>query len=68
MPLRSEPGTRLELEARFVLLSAEIQQLRLLGSDDPRRDALGPKIDEAAELLERIGELIDQQQPLADQL
>jgi hypothetical protein len=42
------------LNARFLMLTAEIERLRRLGPDDQLRKALGPKIDEAAGVLERI--------------
>jgi hypothetical protein len=54
MPTAKELGTRLKVKARFLSLTAEIERLRSLGPDNPLREALGPKIDEAAELLERI--------------
>jgi hypothetical protein len=53
-----DPGTRLEAEARLLLLTTEIEQLRSLGSDDHVRAALGLKMDEAAQLIERLG-LVD---------
>ena len=55
MTTGNEPQARLNLNARLLLLTDEIERLRLLDPDDQRREALGPKIDEAAELLERIG-------------
>jgi hypothetical protein len=66
MPFRSDPGTRRELKARLLLVTAHIEWLRELDPDDPLREALGSKIDEAAELLKGIGGLDDQQQSLAD--
>jgi hypothetical protein len=57
MPTGIDPGTLLELKARLLFLTAEIERLRALGPHDPLREALGPKIDEAAKLLERIGVL-----------
>jgi hypothetical protein len=59
MPAGNEPGARLESEARLLLLTAEIERLRSLGPDDHVRAALGLKIDEAAQLMERIGLLDD---------
>lgn len=51
----NEPGARLEAEERLLLLTTEIEQLRSLGSDDHVRAALGLKIDEASQLVERLG-------------
>ena len=55
----NDPGARLESEGRLLLLTAEIERLRSLGPDDHVRAALGLKIDEAAQLMERIGLLDD---------
>ena len=55
----NDPGARLESEARLLLLTTEIERLRLLGNADYVRAALGLKIDEAAQLMERIGLLDD---------
>ena len=55
----NDPGARLESEARLLLLTAEIERLRSLGPEDCVRAALCLKIDEAAQLIERIGLLDD---------
>ena len=59
MPAGNEPGARPESEARLLSLTAEIERLRSLGPDDQIRAALGLKLDEAAQLIERIGLLDD---------
>ena len=55
----NDPGARLASEGRLLLLTAEIEELRSLGPDDHVRAAIGLKIDEAAQLMERIGLLHD---------
>ena len=54
MAEENEPGTRHEAEARLLQLAEEIQQLT--GAPERSPD-LGPKIDEAAELMQRISSL-----------
>ena len=59
MSCGNDPGARLASQRRLHLLTTEIERLRSLGPDDHVRAALGLKIDEAAQLMERIGLLDD---------